>query len=77
MSIHIKPSHEGRLHAATGTPKGKKISLDEEEDLKEHGTPAERKEATFAINARSWHHGTPAEDRENRRKAMKGFLSKR
>lgn len=56
MTIHIKPSHEGRLHEATGTPTGQKIPLAAEEEKKAHGTPHERKEATFAINARKWHH---------------------
>jgi len=55
--IHIKPSHEGKLHEAAGVGKDKKIPLAKEEELKEHGTPAEKKEATFAINARKWHHG--------------------
>jgi hypothetical protein len=74
MSIHIKPSHEGRLHRATGTKAGKKVSLSDEEDLKEHGTPAEKKEANFAINARKWHHGSPDDQREARRKMAKHFL---
>jgi hypothetical protein len=55
--IHIKPSHEGRLRAVTGTKKGQKVPLAKEEALKAHGTPAEKKQANFAINARSWHHG--------------------
>ena len=52
--IAIKPSHEGRLHEATGTPKGEKVPLAKEEALKAHGTPAEKKQANFAINARGW-----------------------
>ena len=52
--IAIKPSHKGKLHKATGTKKGEKVPLVKEEALKAHGTPAEKKEATFAINARSW-----------------------
>lgn len=52
--IHIKSSHEGRLHSAAGVAKGKKIPLAKEEALKAHGTPAEKKEANFAINARKW-----------------------
>lgn len=55
--IHIKPSHEGKLHEAAGVSKDKKVPLEKEEELKAHGSPAEKKEATFAINARSWHHG--------------------
>ena len=54
--IHIKSSHEGRLRKATGTKKGEKVSLAKEEELKAHGTSAEKKEANFAINARKWKH---------------------
>lgn len=54
--IHIKKSHEGKLHAKLGEKKGKKLTLAEEEKAKHSGSPAERKEATFAINARSWNH---------------------
>lgn len=54
--IHIKKSHEGRLRGATGTKEGAKVPLKKEESLKAHGTPAERKQANFAINARKWHH---------------------
>lgn len=50
-SIHIKPENRGKFtrlkertgHSATW--------------FKEHGTPAQRKMATFALNARHWKHG--------------------
>ena len=74
MAINIKPSHEGRLHKDLGIKRGKKIPLKDEEEEKAHGTPAERKRATFAINARSWHSGTPDEEREKRRSKMKSAL---
>jgi hypothetical protein len=54
--IEIKPSHRGRLRKATGTKKGAKVPLSKERALKAHGTPAEKKEANFAINAREWNH---------------------
>ena len=54
--IHIKKSHEGKLHAKLGKKPGAKLSLASEEKAKHSGSPAERKEATFAINARSWNH---------------------
>lgn len=54
--IHIKPSHEGKLHAALGVAQGKKIPLAKEEALKAHGSPAEKRQANFAINARKWRH---------------------
>jgi hypothetical protein len=49
--IYIKPSHRGRFtelkkrtdHSATW--------------FKQHGTPAQRKMATFALNAKHWKHG--------------------
>ena len=75
MAIHIKPSHEGLLHKDLGIKKGKKIPLKEEEAEKAHGTPAEKKRATFAINARKWNSpGTPDEEREKRRSKMKTAL---
>ena len=75
MAIHIKPSHEGRLHKDLGIKRGKKVPLKDEEELKANGTPAERKRATFAINARSWNQsGTPDEEREKRRSKMKTAL---
>ena len=52
--INIKPSHEGKLHSALGVKKGKKLSVAEEEKAKHSSSPAERKEATFALNARKW-----------------------
>jgi len=52
--IKIVASHKGKLHKAAGVKPGKKIPLSKEESLKSHGTPAEKKEANFAINARKW-----------------------
>ena len=52
--ISIKPANRGKLRAETGTKKGAKIPLAKEEALKSEGTPAERKRANFAINARKW-----------------------
>ena len=52
--IHIKERNKGKLHAAAGVPQGKNIPLAKEEELKAHGTPAEKKEANFAINARGF-----------------------
>ena len=49
--IHIKPENRGkftRLKKRTG----KSTSW-----YKAHGTPAQKKMATFALNARKWHHG--------------------
>jgi hypothetical protein len=57
--IAIKPSHRGRLHAATGTKKGAKVPLAKEKALKAHGTPAQKKMAIFALNSRGWAHSNP------------------
>lgn len=52
--IEIKPSHKGKLHSKLGVKKGKKLTVAEEEKAKHSSNPAERKEATFALNARKW-----------------------
>lgn len=48
--IHIKESHRGRFTDLVNRT-GKSASW-----YKEHGTPAQRKMATFALNARKWKH---------------------
>ena len=55
--IHIKPSHKGLLHKNLGVKKGKKLTMEQLMRAKHSSSGAERKRATFAINARSWHHG--------------------
>jgi hypothetical protein len=55
-AIKIKPSHKGLLHQSMGVPEGEKIPAAKLEALKAHGTPAERRRANFALNARKWHH---------------------
>ncbi len=57
MSIHIKPSHKGLLHKNLGISQGKKLTVKQEESAKHSSDPAERKRATFALNAGKWHHG--------------------
>ena len=54
MAINIKPSHRGLLHKDLGVKKGKKIPLSELMEAKKSSNPAERKRATFAVNARGW-----------------------
>lgn len=56
MSIHIKPAHYGRLHRALGVPTSQKIPDAKLEAAKHSASPAIRKEATFAVNARGWEH---------------------
>ena len=52
--IHIKPSHAGRLHENLGVPEGKPISMADLFKAKKSKSPAIRRQATFAANARSW-----------------------
>lgn len=49
--IHIKPENRGKFTAL------KKRTGHSASWFKAHGTPAQRKMATFALNARKWKHG--------------------
>ena len=53
---HIKPSHKGLLHKALGIKEGEKISVADLLKAKHSKSPAMRKRANFAINARKWNH---------------------
>jgi hypothetical protein len=52
--IKLNPANKGKLHKKLGEKKGKKLTLTEEEKAKHSGSPSERKETSFAINARKW-----------------------
>jgi hypothetical protein len=52
--INIKPSKQGSLRRATKTKKGKNIPASTLRRLKKSGSPAMKKKANFAINARKW-----------------------
>jgi len=54
MAIKIKPSHKGLLHKDLGIKQGKGIPLSALARAKHSDSAAERKRATFAMNARSW-----------------------
>jgi hypothetical protein len=54
--IHIKPSHEGLLHKNLGVAQDKNIPVGKLEAAKHSNDPAERKRATFALNARHFKH---------------------
>lgn len=54
--IHIKKSHRGLLHADLGVPQGQKIPAIKLAAAKKSPNPALRKRATFALNAKKWHH---------------------
>jgi hypothetical protein len=52
--IRIKKSKQGSLRKATGTKKGKNIPASTLRRLKKSGSPAMKKKANFALNARKW-----------------------
>ncbi len=54
--IHIKPSHKGLLHKDLGVPEGNPIPSGKLASAKNSSDPAVRKRATFAANAKKWHH---------------------
>lgn len=56
MAINIKPSHKGKLHRALGVPQGEKIPAAKLAAAKNSKSPAIRKEANFAANAKHFDH---------------------
>lgn len=56
MTINIKPSHKGKLHRALGIPIGQKIPVAKVKKAEGSASPALRKEAQFADNARNFGH---------------------
>lgn len=54
--ISIKKSKQGTLRRATKTKKGQKIPVSKLRRLKKSGTPAQKKKANFALNARRFKH---------------------
>lgn len=58
--IRIKPSHKGKLHRALGIPQGEPIPAGKIAKAKHSASPALRKQATFAANAKKWNHGKPS-----------------
>lgn len=54
--IHIKPENKGKLHEDLGVAKGKKIPMGALERAKKSMSPAVKKRATFALNAKKWAH---------------------
>lgn len=71
MSINIKPSHKGLLHKKLGVPQGKPIPAAKVTKAEHSKSPALRKEAQFAENAKHFNHpkggkGNSAEARHPR-----------
>jgi hypothetical protein len=59
-SIHINPAHKGLLHQKLHVPKGQPIPASKLAAAEHSKSPAERREANFAANAKHWHHdGAP------------------
>ena len=54
--IHINPAHKGLLHEKLGVPQGQRIPASKLAAAKNSSSPAERKEANFAANARKFKH---------------------
>lgn len=54
MAIKIKPGKVGSLRKAIGTPAGKNIPAKKLQAAKNSSSPAMRKKAQFAINAKKW-----------------------
>jgi hypothetical protein len=65
--IHIKASHEGLLHTNLGVPQGEPIPADKLAAAKNSSSPAIRRRANFAINAKGFNH-----KRTNYREAFAG-----
>ena len=57
MAINIKPENKGKLHRALGVSVDKPIPISKIMKAKQSASPALRKEATFAKNARQWNKG--------------------
>jgi len=57
MVIQIQAQNKGKLHKDLGVKKGKKLTMGQLDKAKKSKNPAERKRATFALNARSWNKG--------------------
>jgi hypothetical protein len=56
MAIKIKPSRKGLLHKDLGVPAGDKIPAGKLQAALASSSPAIRKRANFARNAKKWNH---------------------
>jgi hypothetical protein len=54
--IAIKKSAQGSLHTALGVPQSQKIPVAKLQQAAKSSSPALRKKAQFALNARSFNH---------------------
>lgn len=58
--IRIKPANRGLLHTKLGVPQGQPIPAAKLAAAKQSKSPALRKEATFAQNAKGFNHKRPS-----------------
>lgn len=79
MAITINPKNKGKLHRALGVPEGEKIPAKKLKQATNSKSPALRKEANFAENAKGFAHPSKPEqssaakqDRTVERKARGG-----
>jgi hypothetical protein len=67
MAINIKPANKGKLHTKMGIAQGKPIPTAKLTKAAKTAGPAEKKEITFAENARKWNHAKkPTETKTDR-----------
>jgi len=76
MAINIKPANRGKLHAKLGVPQGEKIPAAKLAKAKKSSSPALRKEATFAQNAKSFSHAGTKDSGKVKVAAMTPFGNK-
>lgn len=57
MAININPKNKGELHRDLGVPVGEPISASKLMTAMHSKSPAVRKRANFARNAKKWDHG--------------------
>lgn len=72
MAIDIKPSHKGRFARDVGKKPGTPITSKDIQKGLHSSSPAERKRANFARNARKWHHGSGPKRASDRASRMYG-----
>ena len=76
MSIHIKPSHKGLFHKDVGKAPGAPITGADIRKGLASSSPAERKRANFARNAKKWNHSGKAHARSSSDRAGKLYGKK-
>lgn len=76
MAINLNPAHKGRLHSTLKVPQGQPIPAGKLTKALDAKSPAVRKEAQFAENAKGWDHsGQPAKPAPGRAGGIIGAKS--